>query len=86
MHVVAVTQEVTQRVEMGVAAREAESYEDLRATIDRRNEEIRQLLAIVKNERRVRDNLENVIRDQRQEIMQYQAIVDSALAELFNAL
>lgn len=78
----AVPQEVTQRVNMSVAAREAESYEDLRATIDRRNQEIRDLLEIIKNERKVRDNLERIIRDQRGEISSYQAVLD----DLFNDL
>ena len=75
-------QEVTQRVDMRVAAREAESYEYLRATIDRMKIELNQVFGLLNNERNVRNRLEGIIREQRHEIGQYQAALESALQEL----
>lgn len=70
-----VQQEVTQRVDMSVAAHEAEDYEMLRARLARAERRNSDLMRLVTTERAVRATLES-------EIRQYQAMLESALVEL----
>jgi hypothetical protein len=67
---------------MGVAAREAESYESLRATIERMKEEQKMLIGIHVTDGRVIQRLQSVVRDLQHEIGQYRAALDDALTEL----